>query len=180
MRSWIIALSALGLAACGSDPAPTPDGPDTAAEAEVDASLVTLKGDGLIAGAEAFYFAAGKAEVTTALTRVLGEPQDVMDMAECGAGPMQSASFADGLVVNFQDEKLVGWFLRSADEQIVFTESLGIGLPRAELEALGGYAPDPESTLGEEFYNESAGIGGFIGEDGKVSELYAGTQCFFR
>lgn len=180
MRSWIIALSALWLAACGSGPAPTPDGAGTAAESEVDASLVTLKGDGLDAGAEAFYFAAGQTEVTAALTRVLGDPQETMDMDECGAGPMQSASFSDGLVVNFQDDKLVGWFLRSADEQIVLNESLGIGLPRTDLEALEGYAIDPESTLGEEFYNESTGIGGFIGEDGKVSELYAGTQCFFR
>lgn len=180
MRSWIVALAALGLAACGSDPAPAPDDAGAAAQAEVDPSLVTLEGDGLAAGAEAFYFAAGQSEVTTALTRVLGEPEETMDMAECGAGPMQSASFGDGLVVNFQDGKLVGWFLRSANAQIALSQNVGIGLPRAELEALEGFVIDTESTLGEEFYNESAGIGGFIGEDGKVSELYAGTQCFFR
>lgn len=184
MRAWMIGLAALGLSACGSDPASAPaetsDPAAAEAAAAIDSSQVTLKGDGLTVGAEGFYFNAGQTEVETALAGALGKPSDSGDMLECGAGAMQSSTYAGGLTANFQDDKLVGWFLRDGAENIVLENGSSIGAAREDIATLEGFAMIEGSTLGEEFYSESAGIGGFLGDDGTVTELYAGTQCFFR
>jgi hypothetical protein len=184
MRFWVIGISALALAACGSSEAPVTDEMQDVATAEtaaeIDPSQITLNGDGLTVGAESFYFNAGQTEVEAALARALGKPGESIDMPECGAGPMASSTYGDALTANYQDGKLVGWFLRDEAEKIALSGGAGVGAPRADVEILEGFAMIEGSTLGEEFYAEAAGIGGFFGEEGAVSELYAGTQCFFR
>ena len=123
MRFWMIGLGTLALAACDSGSVPSPaerlEGESPEAAAAVDPGLVTLGSEGLTAGAEGFYFSAGQTEVETALSRALGKPGEVMDMPECGAGPMESATFAEALTVNFQDGVLVGWTLSAAADPVV-------------------------------------------------------------
>lgn len=185
MRTFILSISALALAACdsGNVPSPTDRMNDPAAGAEsVAIEGVELRGDGLVAGAEAFYFSAGQNEVVGSLSALLGEPVDNAANEECGAGPMQFASFAGGLTVNFKDGLLVGWNLGRADDaeaqQIAVVGDVQIGSDRAAATSADGYKPFAESTLGDEF-SLGPRLGGFIEEDA-VSMMYAGTQCFFR
>ncbi|TMM50115.1 aspartate-semialdehyde dehydrogenase [Qipengyuania marisflavi] len=180
MRLAALAIVPLLIAGCGSD-APSPlerhqmerDG--TAALAD---DTVILRGQGLAIGKNAFAFSADQERLVAALEAVLGSPQQPMAMDECGAGPMISVDFPGGLTVQFQDAAFVGWFLRGDDGELATDSNIRIGTPLAELQARSGYAPIADSTLGEEFaFGER--LGGFT-EDGAVSALYAGTQCFFR
>jgi len=183
MRKWVIGLAALSfgtLSACESDvpsPADRLNG-ETADAIALEPGLVTLRSDGLTAGPESFFFAAGQVEVTTALSRSLGAAGDTSEMAECGAGPMESTSFPGGLTVNFQVGYLVGWFVDGGAENISVDGDVALGMPRNDAEAVSGYSVIQDSTLGEEF-NISGELAGFI-EGDAVSTLYAGTQCFFR
>lgn len=183
MRLVVIGMAAISLAACDNGSVPSPAereaGPVAAAEAaEASSPLVTLKGDGLSAGAESFYYAAGQTEVETALANELGDAARSGEMMECGAGPMASSDYPGGLTANFMDGSLVGWTLSETSEIITLEDGFGIGTTRAELEAMAGFAIIADSTLGEEFM-VGDDIGGFF-EEGTVSMLYAGTQCFFR
>lgn len=184
MRIVFAGMAALALAACDSGQVPSPadrmagDIPvDT-----VDDGLVALHGEGLVAGAESFYFAAGRNEVETALTKVLGEPVSTSQNDECGAGPMVVTRYPGELMVNFQGGSLVGWNIGTATEdeaaRIQIDADVVIGTSLDELSSAVGYSPFEGSTLGEEF-SVGERLGGFV-ENGKVSMLYAGTQCFFR
>lgn len=178
MRSALAVAITLSLAACSSDvPSPAERLEQGEQAAELVEDRVVLRGDGLAAGPEAFYFAAGRSEVEIALARVLGEPTTRDSNGECGAGPMDFTHFAGGLTVNFQDGYLVGWHLEEASEAIATGEAR-IGMARETLAALPGYAPIADSTLGEEFALGER-LGGFL-DEGRVSGLYAGTNCFFR
>jgi hypothetical protein len=137
-----------------------------------------LRSDGLSSGTEAFYFAAGQSEVVAALSNSLLAPTSEDTNEECGAGPVDFASFGSALTVNFQGGSLVGWILSEPAEKVTVVGDVQIGTPRAEVEDITGYVAIEGSTLGEEFALGDA-IGGFFEED-KVSMLYAGTQCFFR
>ncbi|MDJ0643525.1 MAG: aspartate-semialdehyde dehydrogenase [Erythrobacter sp.] len=187
MRLLVLTVAAMGLAACdsGEVPSPTEQQALRPPSPELAADAVELNGNGLAAGSEAFYFAAGRAEVETALAGVLGQPTGTAENDECGAGPMQFTDFPGGLTVNFQDGSLVGWLRRppqDGDSPAIGSVSVGgdvrIGTSREDAEASGGLAIIEGSTLGEEFALGER-IGGFFEED-SVSMLYAGTQCFFR
>jgi len=188
MRCLLIALAGvLALTACDSGTVPSPaerqqgEGADQA----VPANVVELRGQGLAAGSEAFFFAAGQTEVEAALTRALGAPLRSGSNKECGAGPITFTDFAGGLTAHFQDGRLVGWNWHLAQDGdrpatgiVRLAGEVQIGTPRSIVAAAPGYAPVEGSTLGEEFALGSA-IGGFITADA-VEMLYAGTQCFFR
>jgi hypothetical protein len=184
MRSALAAIALVMLAACDSGGAPATEASpgDTAAVGEVDEGLIALHGEGVVVGAESFFFAAGRTEVDTALAKVLGEPLERLENTECGAGPMEFTTYPGGLTVGFQDGSLAGWLLREGGETgadaIAVDAAVAIGAPAEEIVSVPGYEAVEGSTLGEEFLLES-GIGGFV-EDGTVSMLYAGTQCFFR
>ncbi|MCK0128137.1 aspartate-semialdehyde dehydrogenase [Erythrobacter sp. F6033] len=181
MHKFLALALILGVAACDSSNVPSPAERQSGAAAPIEAvdeTLVSLRGDGLAAGAEAFYFAAGQNEVTAALTATLDERTGGGPMPECGAGPMENASFSGGLTVNFKDGIFVGWFHNNGSDQIAVDGEFGIGASRADVEALPGFTLIEDSTLGEEFALGDR-IGGFF-ENGKVSTIYAGTQCFFR
>ena len=188
MRLALLALgSALALAAC--DGGKAPDGGATpAAEgsaAPVAANAVSLRGEGLAAGAESFFFAAGKAEVEAALEKALGPKLRSGDNPECGAGPVTFSDFAGGLTAHFQDGKLVGWNWHlpqdgdaAASGTVTLAGPVQLGSPRAAVEAAPGFSKVEGSTLGEEFMLADK-VGGFVTGD-RVEMLYAGTQCFFR
>jgi hypothetical protein len=184
-----IALAAATLTACDSGEVPSPTERDQAAQRPVSAvveNLVNLRGDGLVAGAEAFYFAAGRSEVEGAAARALGEATGRSSNAECGAGPVDFTDFPGGLALHFQDDRLVGWNWRlpqDGDARSKGTVQLSggevqLGSTRALTQQSSGFARLSASTLGEEF-TLGASIGGFF-DSNAVSMLYAGTQCFFR
>jgi hypothetical protein len=188
MRLALLALTgALVLTACDSGEVPSPaerqqgEAPPQA----VAANVVELRSEGLSAGAEAFFFAAGQNEVEAALAKTLGAKLRSGDNEECGAGPMTFTDFAGGLTVHFQDGGLVGWNLHAAQDgdtaangTVKLVGDVQLGSARAVVEAAPGFAAVEGSTLGEEFALGEA-IGGFIEAD-HVEMLYAGTQCFFR
>lgn len=180
MRATFLLLTIPMLAACDSGTVPSPAEQSSPAsnQPQVASNEVLLSGEGLTAGAEAFYFAAGQREVEAALARVLGKASDVGTNEECGAGPVEYAAFPGGLTVNFQNGSLAGWFWNSEAENIAVQDDITIGMPRTTIESEEGFAMVEASTLGQEF---SLGdrLGGFV-EGDEVSALYAGTQCFFR
>ena len=188
MRFVLLACAVLALAGCDSGTVPNPagGGGDAGSRAAVRENEVDLRRDGLAAGPEAFYFAAGKSEVEAALARALGEASGSSSNADCGAGPIDFTDYPGGLAVHFQQGRLVGWNWRSPQEGDAATKGtirlsdgpVGVGSTRAEAEQTPGFARIITSTLGEEF-SLGPSIGGFI-ENDAVSMLYAGTQCFFR
>jgi hypothetical protein len=153
--------------------------------AEAAASVVELRGEGLVAGPEAFYFEAGQKEVETALAKALGKALRTDSNAECGAGPITFTDYAGGLTAHFQEGKLVGWNWHAPQDgdtaptgTVKAAGTVQLASGRGVVEAAPGFARDDGSTLGEEF-SIGEGIGGFI-TDNRVEMLYAGTQCFFR
>ncbi|MEE4199098.1 aspartate-semialdehyde dehydrogenase [Erythrobacter sp.] len=180
MRTLALAALAALLAGCGGNDVPSPAERQAGAEAgaEIDEELVALHSQGLVAGAESFFFSAGQAEVTAALEDVLGEAGEASMNDECGAGPMAMVRYPGDLHVHFQDERLVGWRLGESAVNIEVDADVALGTPQAQAKAAPGFAPIKGSTLGDEFIVGDE-LGGFI-EDGEVAMLYAGTQCFFR
>jgi hypothetical protein len=188
MRPALLAIAAvLVLTGCDSGEVPSPaerlEG--EAAPASVAQDAVELRGEGLAAGAEAFFFAAGQKEVEASIAKALGAPLRSGQNSECGAGPVTFTDFAGGLTVHFQKDRLVGWNWhlpqdgdRAATGTIKLAGNVQIGSARSVAEAAPGFAPIEDSTLGEEFAL-GARIGGFV-EGDAVEMLYAGTQCFFR
>lgn len=188
MRFALVTLaSAVLLTGCdsGEVPSPAERQQSKANVGAVEANAVELRPEGLTAGAESFYYAAGQKEVEGALAKALGPVQRTGDNPECGAGPITFTDFPGGLTVHFQQGRLVGWnwhLTQDGDAPASGTVRLAgkvqVGSPRADAEAAAGFSPIEGSTLGEEFALGNA-IGGFIAAD-RVEMLYAGTQCFFR
>ena len=188
MRLGLFVLAgALALAGCDSGDVPSPAERQQGAPAEqaVGANVVELRGEGLAAGPEAFFFAAGQKEVETALAKALGPALRSGMNNECGAGPVTFTDFAGGLTAHFQEGRLVGWNWhlaqdgdRPASGVVRLAGEVQVGSPRSLAEAAPGYSLVEGSTLGEEFALGQR-IGGFIAGD-SVEMLYAGTQCFFR
>ncbi|GAB4484921.1 MAG: hypothetical protein OHK0018_16540 [Erythrobacter tepidarius] len=188
MRRIVLALAGvLVLASCdgGEVPSPAEREQGGVPTAEVAADAVELRPEGLVAGPEAFYFAAGQKEVETALAKALGAALRSGSNPECGAGPVTFTDFPGGLTVHFQNDRLVGWNWHLAQDgdtpgrgTVRLAGAVQVGSARGVAEAAPGFAPVEGSTLGEEFALGGR-IGGFIAGD-KVEMLYAGTQCFFR
>lgn len=181
-------IGALALSGCdsGGVPSPAEKLEGRTAETPIAANAVELRGEGLAAGSEAFYFAAGQNEVEAALAKSLGAKLRTGSNPECGAGPISFTDFPAGLTVHFQEGRLVGWNWHLAQDgdtpasgTVKLAGNVQLGSPREVASTAPGYAPVEGSTLGEEFALGAA-IGGFVGSDGKVEMLYAGTQCFFR
>jgi len=180
MRFVLAGIVALTLTACDSGDVPSPaERMEGVPPIDIyDPQMVAVHKDGLVAGAEAFYFAAGQREVETAITAMIGDATKSGTMEECGAGPMEFASYQGGLTVHFQNGSLVGWNLSETSDAIQIDADVSIGMPSDELETLAGFSAIEDSTLGEEFVI-SGEVGGFV-ENEAVSMVYAGVQCFFR
>ena len=174
-----LAIAALVPAGCDSGTVPPPGQTARGDDApEVAADEVVLRGDGLAAGAEAFYFSAGENEVRGALSAALGEQGRVSQEDDCGAGPMTNVGYPGGLVANFQNGRLVGWTLSERSADVRIDADIAIGMPLEAVAEIPGYAAIDTGSMGQEFAL-GPDIGGFIADDAVVI-LYAGTQCFFR
>lgn len=185
--SLLILAGGLLLAGCDSGGVPSPADKleGKAGEAPIAANVVELRAEGLVAGTESFYFAAGKKEVEGAIAKALGPALRTGENGECGAGPITFTDYAGGLTAHFQEGRLVGWNWhgpqdgdRAPTGTVKAAGTVQVGTGRAAVEAAPGFAKVEGSTLGEEFALGDQ-IGGFITGD-KVEMLYAGTQCFFR
>lgn len=169
-RALPLLATCLVLAACNDGL--TPGGPEP-----VPATVV-LEGTGFrVAGTEV-PFSTDRADVEEMLAVVLGEARAREENRECGAGPMQFTRYPEGLTANFQQDRLVGWYLDTANPKIALANGITVGTGRERIAGSPEFMLIPESTLGEEFALGEA-VGGFI-EDGKVDSLYAGVNCFFR
>ena len=165
--------------------AETPVADERAAQAS--GGEIRLRVDGLeITGAEGtnLIFDSPRDTVERELAQVLGPIVDRSRNAECGAGRLGSTRFPGGLTVNFEGDRLSGWFLSDADDvtgRIRTAEGVSLGTAETALDA--AYTVEElDSTLGDEFTTEQ-GISGFLtGSKGtrKVEALYSGTTCFVR
>ena len=139
---------ALALSACGDSGVPPPgQEPLRASTPQVAEDEVVLRGQGLVAGPEAFYFSAGRNEVEAALLPILGEPTERSENPECGVGAMQFSEYPDGLIINFQRGNLVGWNSRDKVGASRVQGDVQIGSTRAEAQEAKGFAAIPASTL---------------------------------
>ncbi len=188
-NGWpLLALAgALVLTGCDSGGVPSPAErlQGESAQVPLAANAVELRGDGLAAGAEAFFFAAGQKEVEAAVTKAVGAKMRSGQRDDCGAGSMTFSDFPGGLTAHFQEGRLVGWnwhLTQDGDTPpsgvVQLAGKVQVGTARSAAETAPGFAPVADSTLGEEFALGDK-VGGFITSD-KVTMLYAGTQCFFR
>lgn len=188
----------LTLTACDTaeTPAPAPASAPAAvpggapAMLPVDAAVpaeggLAIEGEGLrlfnaSGSARPIPFGTPQADVLAAVTRAVGGTTPaVITNGECGAGPTQFATFANGLNLAFQDDRFAGWFLDKPGPTTV--DGVGVGTARAALGDARAIEIVPDSTLGVEF--RSGDLGGFLtaaGPGGTVESLYAGLTCFFR
>lgn len=177
-RLGLALLASLAFTACDNGVSPPGQEPLRPSAPDVAEGEVMLRGQGLVAGSEAFYFAAGRMEVEAALQPILGEPASVSENPECGPGEMQFIEYSGGLILNFQRGNLVGWNSRDGSEAVRVLGDVQIGTERSAAQDAKGFAAIEGSTLGDEFALGNA-TGGFFEGDAVVM-LYAGAQCFFR
>lgn len=149
-------------------------------------SPIILQADGVTQGErQTFPYGTEKARAI-AMLELFG-PVDQNANEECGAGPMDFASSsATGLTLNFQEDRLVGWFFDGDGKLAHTAQDITTGSTRAALEQAMPIEMQADSTLGIEFFSgsgETGFIGGFLSnesEDAIVESLYSGTNCFFR
>jgi len=179
VRLPAIMLAAIAIAGCDSGTVPPPGQRTTTDEgAEVAFDEIVLRGDGLAAGSESFYFSAGENEVDAAVEKIAGKAIGRTENGGCGSGPLSLVTYPDGLTANYQDGRLVGWTLMSQSESIRVEGDLEFGANVDDARAADGFVMLEPTALGQEFALGSD-IGGFV-SDGTVTVLYAGSQCFSR
>ncbi|TPG09946.1 hypothetical protein [Sphingomonas oligophenolica] len=126
-------------------------------------------------------FGRPQAAVIAAIERFRG-PSDQGVNQDCGAGPVDYASWSDGLSLVFQQHRFVGWGLdHRAAGTIATASGIGPGSTRAELESTYANVDVNRTSLGNEF--TAGGFSGVI--DGstaasKITDMWAGTNCAAR
>jgi hypothetical protein len=146
-----------------------------------------LAGDGLtlidrVGGrARTIAFGIPRDEAVPLIAAARGDVGAEGENAECGAGPLEYANFAGGLVLSFQDDKFVGWRVgKRGEARLATAAGIHLGSTRRELDAAGG-AEVVASSLGTEFSH--GGLSGLLDSEGdaaKVTDLWAGTTCIMR
>jgi hypothetical protein len=131
----------------------------------------TLTSDGIAPGLK---LGMAEAEALALAGQAFGaaSPRDHND--ECVEGPMDFVRFHD-LQLSFKAGKLAGWSLSGKAPALQTAGGITFGTPRS---ALGDRIISEPSSLGPEF--EIGDIGGVLGEDGKVANLWLGETCQFR
>lgn len=137
-----------------------------------------------VASARRFPFGSLRSEVEQAAAAALGAAAVASANEECGAGPMEFATFG-GLTLNFQDDRFVGWLAKEGSGAVT-SDGIRPGIRLRDLEIARSVDMAAESTLEGEFTYRAAdgnAIGGFAageGRDRRVTSLYSGVTCFFR
>ncbi|WGM31661.1 hypothetical protein [Brevundimonas sp. NIBR11] len=192
-RTALALTAVVALAACDRSQTPAaptePAAPATAPAADSGPSVgdsgLALEAEGLrlfddTGAARAIPFGTPQATAIASLAASIGGAvPEVTTNAECGAGPVQSAKFSNGLQLLFQNDQFQGWFVDQAGMTTV--DGMGVGSTRGSIEGSRTIEMQEDSTLGAEF--DSGGVGGFLTDatpQGTVTGLYAGLTCFFR
>ena len=126
-------------------------------------------------------FGRPKADVLNLLDRLRGPAVKGVNQ-DCGIGPVEYATWPDGLTLVFQDDRFVGWGLggRAAG---VFSTASGVspGSSRAQIEAAYADIRVFKSTLGTEF--AAGGFAGVLdgpGATSRITYMWGGTSCVAR
>lgn len=176
-----------------SVPAPAPVIPQARPDAAPDAVPIAatvhlaLSGEGLTFAADSgstrhVEFGVPAATAIEAASRVIGTAPEIGHNGECGAGPLDMATWPNGLTLVSQDGRFVGWSIDPAGSGRALSTLAGVGLgsTRAELES--AYTAEvSETTLGTEFL--AGGLSGVLegtGTAALITALWAGTNCIFR
>lgn len=150
--------------------------------------LVALDGEGLrvvfapSGSTRLIPFGADSAQVLYAVTRALGAPTRRGASAECGAGPMDFASFENGLSIDFQQGRFVGWSARESPtaKTLTMMNGLGVGSTRSTLDS-SLVNTVTATSLGEEFSSGPlSGILDGTGPTARITNLWAGVNCIAR
>lgn len=197
------------LTSCSQDPAPADAAPPPARQAPVTAAptaapvaaapavptstpvRLALSGEGLdfvgnSGDVRHVVFGTAAAQVIDAVSRASAgvAPQRGRN-DECGAGPLDMASWPHGLTVMSQEGRFVGWSVSrgaadGSNTGLATMAGIGFGSTRGQLEA--AYAADiRETTLGQEFAaGDLFGVLDGTGPSARITALWAGTSCNFR
>ncbi|PZD74765.1 hypothetical protein C1752_00576 [Acaryochloris thomasi RCC1774] len=160
------------------------------ASAEGSADLVlALSGEGLLVieeqsgKARSISFDTDLATAQAAVSATLGQPTEIAQENECGAGPMSFISWPNGLTMNAMQNQFVGWSVRPEAESANLTTVDGIGLGKTLTDLEASYRVDViESSLGTEF-NASDSLFGLLSNNqpkGVITHLWSGIACNFR
>lgn len=118
-----------------------------------------------------------------AISSALGEPTESTQNSECPAGAMNFITWSNGLTMNVQQERFVGWTVRRDTESANLTTVDGVGLGKTLTELKANYSVEViESTLGTEFYtsNNLFGLLSANEPNGVITNLWSGIACNFR
>ncbi|MEP2722578.1 hypothetical protein [Roseibium sp.] len=125
-------------------------------------------------------FGSPQSELIGSLERIRGSARKGTN-ENCGAGPVEVATWQDGLTVIFQNGRFVGWgFGQSATGEIATAAGIRPGSTRAELD--GAYdVTVSQTTLGSEF--NAGGLQGLLdgpSADARIIDMWAGVSCVAR
>ena len=191
----------LGLAACSApdkeqaadDTVPATEqrtvaAPDGAAQEAVASGVaLSLDGDGLrivlteTGATRPIAFGTDRASVERAVSSALGSEPVRENNGECPAGPMAFSRYGAALTLNFQGDSFVGWSIDDGSD-LTTMDGIGIGSRRADIADSRDPVETIDSTLGDEIMigaGESA-LSALLNDQGRVAELWAGTNCIFR
>lgn len=187
----------LGLAACEpADPAASAEPAEpAAAETAAPAATAALPGllveaDGITpaqpGGGTALKLSFGQFmnEVIGPLAQARGgAPAEITRNTECGAGPLEFASWDDGLQLVLQEGRFVGWWLdQAAPETYSTVRDVHVGSTLRELRAAYPDAEIRDESIGPEF-TTAEGLSGTLSgtaDEARITNLYAGVSCIFR
>lgn len=148
---------------------------------------IAVEGEGLrlfnpiTTAARSIPFGRPRAELLAILERLRGPAQKATN-ADCGAGPVEFATWPDGLSVVFQGNRFVGWGLdRRADGKHSTASGIGPGSTREDLDGAYANVSVRRTSLGTEF--SAGGFSGLI--DGpsaysRITDMWAGISCVAR
>lgn len=184
MKNAVLLALPFALAACGGEPTEKPiSGSDATSPVvqRLDETVLVVDANGAGAvGQPAMRFGTAREEVDAALSQAYGSEPELGDNGECGAGPMQFSTYGP-LQLAFQNGKFVGWNLSEGSDAAT-SDGVQPGTTPFALLRQERQVRDIDSTFTGEFEYTSADygtIGGFS-EDGQISSLHAGMNCFFR
>lgn len=121
-----------------------------------------------------------QADTLKVATKLWAPPFANITMEECGAGPIDSARFENGVDLHFQENVFVGW-ATGDDAEAQLASGVGEGSTVAELDAIAGPVEVFESTIGHEFAASNVfGIASGPGTDATIEMLWSGVSCIFR
>lgn len=120
-------------------------------------------------------FGSPLAEAIQALTGMIGAPSGWDAYVACGSGADRIEHWSNGLRIISQNGRVVGWEVEQPG--LYALGDLQVGMTRVALEA--NQASFEQTTLGSQWTvgDGDQTVSGLLGEDGKVTRMWAGLTC---